>query len=358
VFGVAFSPDGSRVALGDNNGRATQIYDVDLAGSREWLTAPVPNDLVGADFGPHGVNVVASAPGGGLIVRDASGGDAVRSIGATRGTVAEIRTSPDGALVAGAVDGAVVGWDVASGAERFAVSSPGLPWELAWSADGSLLAWSDDDIQLRVVDRDGHPVPVREPSGTDDGVVSGAFAADGTRLVTAHRLLSRNVPGTGHVEVADRATERVLDRWDLDVDRIDVSPDGRVVAQGTPSGDVVLRDLGTSRQSRILVGHVGQIWDLDFSSDGRLLATSGQDATVRLWDVETGTQRVALRGHDSVVLTGQFSPDGSRLVTTSGDGTVRVWAVDLDDLVEIARDRVTRGLTDQECRRYLQRACG
>ncbi len=76
-----------------------------------------------------------------------------------------------------------------------------------------------------------------------------------------------------------------------------------------------------------------------------------------MWDVRTGTQRVALRGHRNGVLTGQFSPDGSRLVTTSGDGTVRVWAVDLDDLVQIARDRVTRGLTDEECRQYLQRSC-
>jgi hypothetical protein len=32
---------------------------------------------------------------------------------------------------------------------------------------------------------------------------------------------------------------------------------------------------------------------------------------------------------------------------------VRVYALDIDDLVGLARDRVTRGFTDQECRQYL-----
>ena len=46
------------------------------------------------------------------------------------------------------------------------------------------------------------------------------------------------------------------------------------------------------------------------------------------------------------------SPDGERLVTTSA-GVARVWALDLDDLVEIAEDRVTRSLSDDECQQYL-----
>jgi hypothetical protein len=34
-------------------------------------------------------------------------------------------------------------------------------------------------------------------------------------------------------------------------------------------------------------------------------------------------------------------------------GTVRVWALDIDDLLEIARQEVTRSLTNEECRQYL-----
>ena len=48
-----------------------------------------------------------------------------------------------------------------------------------------------------------------------------------------------------------------------------------------------------------------------------------------------------------------FSPDGTQLATASADGKVRIWALDDDTLLEIARQRVTRTLTDDECPRYL-----
>jgi hypothetical protein len=35
---------------------------------------------------------------------------------------------------------------------------------------------------------------------------------------------------------------------------------------------------------------------------------------------------------------------------------VRIWALDIDDLLEIARQNVTRSLTDEECRLYLHTA--
>jgi hypothetical protein len=40
-------------------------------------------------------------------------------------------------------------------------------------------------------------------------------------------------------------------------------------------------------------------------------------------------------------------------MSAAADGAVRIWALRLDDLEEIARDNVTRGLTTEECRRYL-----
>jgi WD40 repeat protein len=53
-----------------------------------------------------------------------------------------------------------------------------------------------------------------------------------------------------------------------------------------------------------------------------------------------------------------FSPDGSMLASSTFDGTARVWALDIDDLLEIARQNVTRSLTDEECRQYLNlQAC-
>ncbi len=75
-----------------------------------------------------------------------------------------------------------------------------------------------------------------------------------------------------------------------------------------------------------------------------------------MWETSSGDEQLVLRGHDGPVWSVAFGPDGDRLVS-SGGGVARVWALDIDDLVEIAENRVTRTLSDAECREHLGRPC-
>ncbi len=95
------------------------------------------------------------------------------------------------------------------------------------------------------------------------------------------------------------------------------------------------------------------VGEITFSPDGTLMATGLSDGTVRLLDAETGVQQLVLQGDESPVGTLVFSPDGSKLASVGDDGIARVWALDLDDLIAIATDRLTRSLSDDECRQYL-----
>jgi DNA-binding transcriptional MerR regulator len=49
------------------------------------------------------------------------------------------------------------------------------------------------------------------------------------------------------------------------------------------------------------------------------------------------------------------SADGRLLATAGDDGTIRVYTLRVEDLLELARHRLTRGLTAEECQKYLHR---
>jgi hypothetical protein len=83
--------------------------------------------------------------------------------------------------------------------------------------------------------------------------------------------------------------------------------------------------------------------------DGRAFAT-------RIWDWPAAVETLKLREGGYGIT---FSPDGRLLAGVRQEPVpfVHVWALDPEHLLRIARSRVTRSLTEEECRRYLQRSC-
>jgi WD40 repeat protein len=90
-----------------------------------------------------------------------------------------------------------------------------------------------------------------------------------------------------------------------------------------------------------------------WSPDGQRIATGGGDKSAKVWEAATGLELLNLSGHDGSVMSVAWSCDGKRPASAGADGIVQVYAMEFELLMSLARSRVTRNLTLEECRMYL-----
>ncbi|HLO17715.1 MAG TPA: hypothetical protein VK206_22995, partial [Anaerolineales bacterium] len=129
-------------------------------------------------------------------------------------------------------------------------------------------------------------------------------------------------------------------------------PDGARLATASLDGTAKEWDAVSGKELFTLSGHVNDVLSVAFSPDGKTVATASGDKTAKLWDALTGKELITLYAPDGLTSVA-FSPDGSQLAVASRDGTARIYLLKIEDLVALAKQRVTRSLTSEECQQYL-----
>ncbi len=81
------------------------------------------------------------------------------------------------------------------------------------------------------------------------------------------------------------------------------------------------------REHNRLSGHTNDVNRLAISPDGKIIASASRDKTIRLWDM-TGKLLHTLDKHQQLVTDVDFSPDGQTLASSSEDKTVKLWKHD------------------------------
>lgn len=410
VYSVKFSPDGKQVAAPSWD-RTTIVWDsetgkqlYELAGHTDYVwdasyspdgkhlvTASWDNTAVVWDTGTsHEVSAISSPP----IYRSAISQDHKRL--ATRhadgrftvwdmiqrqpllsftdpgadhdSTSADIAISPDGTRIAYYADKSIKVWNVDSGKQILTLAPdragvrPSFVNRPAFSADGQrIAAVSAYDQEFPVFDKQvtiwdavsGAPLAEFPMSKEDNNWGSLTFNPDGTRVV---------IGGNGIVRIFDAQTGQKLGEFENEkgdrkrIQFVAFRPDGEQFVTSSASGTAFVRSTTTGSLLFSLAGHNSNVYEIEYSSDAKYIATASWDGTAKVWDASNGKEVLTLHGSSEQVRGAYFNSDGTRLWTTSMDGAIREYVLRIEDLVELAKTRLTRTWTEEECKKYLHTA--
>ena len=351
VLNVAFSPDRNHIVTASRDGTA-RVWNV--SPSRELLTLvnrPANASLAAAlAYSPDGTRLAAAYSDPIAKVWDLTTGKLLLSLTGHTKAVTFIAYSSDGTRVATASeDGTARIWDTQTGKELFTLSGHHEPVVgIAFSPDGSRIATASDDWTAKVWDAKTGKI-IFNLDHTDQ-VATVVFSPDGKIIATAG-----GNPRTLAAILWDALTGKKLVSLTGHKDYIGqvvFSPDGTRLATASRDGSGKVWDAVSGKELFTLWGHAGTVFSVAFSPGGKTIATASADKTAKLWDALTGKELLSLPGSDRLTSVA-FSPDGSQLAVASRDGTDRIYLLKIEDLMALAKQRVTRSLTAEECQQYL-----
>jgi WD40 repeat protein len=196
------------------------------------------------------------------------------------------------------------------------------------SLDGTCIAAIFDDGTLCIYDTTGEAI--RPPFKVDKYPRSVIFSRDGKLVATG---------GYNTLQLWNVQTGEEVERFDIDVYSLALSPDGTCIAAGC-AGTGSRNDVDGSYNIRVInlelaeiphpyvppgikllkgevspspfEGHKGQVNSVTYSPDGKQIASCSCDGTVRVWDVSTGERRTFDIKSDWMYSV-SFSPDGTQI---------------------------------------------
>ncbi|GAB4291522.1 MAG: hypothetical protein Fur0025_26780 [Oscillatoriaceae cyanobacterium] len=250
--------------------------------------------------------------------------------------VRSVAFSPDGqTLASGSLDGTIKLWDLAKGQTRQTLKADTAPGEmvyslLAISPDGEILASNSGSRGSIEIWNLKSGKLVQKVQAQTAGVAAIAISPNGDILATGSP--------DGTIQLWNLPSGTQIKSFSLHIGPVQalaISPNGETLATGFQNGSINLSPLNPGNDSppednqelpnKLMLGHVNNINSVAFSPDGKILASGSADNTIKLWDVTTRQLRYTLSSNQGVIYSVAFSGDGKMLASGSSSGQIQLW---------------------------------
>jgi WD40 repeat protein len=223
-------------------------------------------------------------------------------------------------------------WDVAARKlhREYKVSADSL-YGVSISPDGKKIAFGCTDKTARVIQIEDGKELLRFRAHAD-WVLGTCFTKDGKTLVTAGRDKA--------MKLIDLGNGRFIDDINNPLERafsFARSPNGGTVMYGGDLGTARIYKISDNQKRtagrkdtnlvRAFEKQPGVVHALAFSPDGSLIALGSPGPEVRVYQVKDGKRVKTFTGHKGAIYGVVFSPDGKQLAAGGFDGKVRLYDV-------------------------------
>ncbi|CCO33212.1 Vegetative incompatibility protein HET-E-1 [Rhizoctonia solani AG-1 IB] len=282
ALSIAYSPDGTRVAFGCENGtiaicdpRDGSLLLDPIAGHTNWVRCVV--------FSPDGTSILSASSDCTIRLWDAVHGQPIGTpfLGHTH-PVKSVAFSPDGKqFVSGSWDNTVCLWNIEDHNAAIKISES-HKWGVncvAFSPKGRLVASGANDHTVKLWNLASDALLTQKIH--TGSVMSIVFTPDGRRLISASADCTICV-----WDVEDNLLEnRMLQCCSHSIYSVTVSPDGRYFASGSADSTIMVWDVGSGGLIAGPLENLSGARALAFSPDSEHLLSGSHDKAIKVWDL-------------------------------------------------------------------------
>ncbi len=338
---MALSPDERLVAIGGEDGMVA-LYNLQ-SGSLIWERAAHPGRISGLAFNPDGSRIATCGLEGAVILWD----DAGRILRTNRGggRVRSVGFSPDGRiLLAGSVEDparmlaadtleVICKLDSVSGGQPFVAFSPDGRRFATGFSDGFVRVWDTTRRELLAVSALAH---MKERENEYRSISGLTFSPDGRQIASSGQdELIRFWDASSGRMLGTLPGMIVAPKW---LPRLQFSSDGRelLAAGGSRKSAATLWNLAVNPSFTLMENHSDKIWSAAFTPNSRQIVTAGwSDGQLTFLEAADGREIRRIHAHQSVIWSVAVTPDGRRAVSGSKDGALGVWDLDTGQNVRL-----------------------